>query len=105
MIGIADIDEIADGCGELGYWFERVAWGQGLAMEAASALTRFAFETLCLDALCSGHAEDNPASGRILQKLGFTATGSANLPYLSRKGPVRHMLYRLRRQDWPAQQG
>ncbi|MCQ1836918.1 GNAT family N-acetyltransferase [Neorhizobium galegae] len=71
MIGLVDIDEIADGEGELGYWFERAAWGSGYASEAARAAIRFAFEGIGLSVLKSGHAQDNPASGRILVKLGF----------------------------------
>ena len=71
MVGLVDIDEIADGEGELGYWFERTAWGSGYASEAARETIRFAFEEVGLSALKSGHAEDNPASGRILVKLGF----------------------------------
>jgi RimJ/RimL family protein N-acetyltransferase len=71
MVGLVDIDEIADGEGELGYWFERAAWGFGYASEAARAAIRFAFEEIGLSVLKSGHAEDNPASGRILVKLGF----------------------------------
>jgi RimJ/RimL family protein N-acetyltransferase len=71
MVGLVDIDEIAGGTGELGYWFEQAAWGSGYASEAARATIRFAFEEIGLSVLKSGHAEDNPASGRILVKLGF----------------------------------
>jgi [ribosomal protein S5]-alanine N-acetyltransferase len=62
MIGLVDIDEIADGEGELGYWFEQAAWGQGFASEAASAVVRFAFTDVGLLSLRSGHAADNAAS-------------------------------------------
>lgn len=71
MIGIVDIDGVAEGDGELGYWFDRAAWGQGYAFEAAEAVTRFAPEQAGLLRLKAGHAGDNPASGRILVKLGF----------------------------------
>jgi ribosomal-protein-alanine N-acetyltransferase len=71
MIGLADLDEIAGGQGDLGYCFEQAAWGQGYAFEAASALRDFAFRELGLARLKSGHAADNAASGRVLAKLGF----------------------------------
>jgi RimJ/RimL family protein N-acetyltransferase len=71
MIGVVDVDEIADGTGSLGYWFDRAAWGRGYAFEAAQAVMRFAFEVVGLSGLRSGHADDNPASGRVLIKLGF----------------------------------
>ncbi|MFZ0854475.1 MAG: GNAT family N-acetyltransferase, partial [Hyphomicrobiaceae bacterium] len=51
---------------------DRAAWGRGYAFEAAHAVTRFALEDVGLTLLKAGHADDNPASGRILTKLGFT---------------------------------
>ncbi|HEV2503189.1 MAG TPA: GNAT family N-acetyltransferase [Mesorhizobium sp.] len=71
MIGLVDIDEIAGGVGSLGYWFDRAAWGQGFAVEAARSPVRFAREDAGLEGLKSGHAADNVASGRVLAKLGF----------------------------------
>jgi ribosomal-protein-alanine N-acetyltransferase len=71
MIGLVDIDEIANRQGSLGYWFDRSAWGHSYAFEAAHAVTRFAFAEAGLRRLFSGHAHDNQASGRVLTKLGF----------------------------------
>lgn len=75
-IGIVDVDEIAGNEGSLGYWMERSSWGKGFAFEAAQALIRFAFHNAGLSRLTSGHADDNPASGQVLTKLGFTWIGS-----------------------------
>ena len=72
MIGMVDIDGIAKHEGTLGYWLDWAAWGRGYAFEAARAVTHFAFEDVGLSSLKAGHADDNPASGRILTKLGFT---------------------------------
>jgi ribosomal-protein-alanine N-acetyltransferase len=71
MVGVVDIDGIAEREGTLGYWFERTAWGRGYAFEAAHAVTCFAFKEVGLLKLKAGHAHDNPASGRVLTKLGF----------------------------------
>ena len=60
---------------ELGYWLGRDFWGQGLATEAGSALVQWAEEAKGRRALISGHFADNPASGRVLEKLGFLYTG------------------------------
>ena len=54
------------------YWFGRPYWGQGFATEAATA---FVSEANKLGALNAGHFVDNPASGRVLSKVGFTYTG------------------------------
>jgi RimJ/RimL family protein N-acetyltransferase len=60
---------------ELGYWIARPFWGRGIATEAGAALIANARDSLRLPRLVAGHFTDNPASGRVLQKLGFRATG------------------------------
>jgi len=97
MIGLTDIDEIADGEGDLGYWLEEAAWGRGYAFEAAQALVRFAFDTEKFAALNSGHAADNVNSGRILTKLGFVHTGDGTTRSKSRGTDIFQRRYRLTR--------
>jgi RimJ/RimL family protein N-acetyltransferase len=60
---------------EIGYWIARPYWGLGFATEAAAGLLRAARGSLKLDRIHSGHFVDNPASGRVLRKLGFRPTG------------------------------
>ena len=94
LIGCADVDEIADGRGELGYWLEEAAWGHGYAGEAAGLVADLAFGPLRLRRLETGHAADNPASGRVLLRLGFRMTGAEDRWYRPRGAAVRHLLYR-----------
>jgi hypothetical protein len=63
------------GAVELGYWIARPYWGLGFATEAGRAVVDLAQESLRLDRLVAGHFLDNPASGHVLRKLGFVATG------------------------------
>lgn len=60
---------------ELGYWLTPDAWGHGYCTEAGRAVLAAARDTLRLERLVSGHWVDNPASGRVLAKLGFVPTG------------------------------
>ena len=60
---------------ELGYWIARPYWGLGFATEAARAVIDIARDTLKRSRLVSAHFIDNPASGRVLTKLGFRPTG------------------------------
>jgi len=60
---------------ELGYWLAKPHWGKGYATEAAKKLMEWATQTLNADMIVAGHFEDNPASGRILYKLGFEQVG------------------------------
>lgn len=60
---------------ELGYWIARPYWGLGFATEAARAVIDIARHTLRRSRIVSAHFIDNPASGRVLTKLGFKPTG------------------------------
>ncbi len=60
---------------ELGYWIVPSCWGLGFATEAGRAVVAMARDSLRIERLVSGHFVDNPASGAVLAKLGFEATG------------------------------
>jgi len=75
----------APGC-ELGYWIARPYWGRGFATEAGRALLANARDTLRLTRFDAGHFVDNPASGRVLAKLGFTPTGRTVRRYSAGRG-------------------
>ncbi|MEJ2409078.1 MAG: GNAT family N-acetyltransferase [Novosphingobium sp.] len=59
---------------ELGYWIARDYWGQGYASEAAKAVLQLA-RVLGHERIMATHFLDNPASGRVLEKVGFRRTG------------------------------
>ena len=75
LVGGIGIDLAGEHGPELGYWITPAAWGRGYATEAGRAVLDIARDTLKLPRLLSGHFVDNPASGRVLTKLGFRATG------------------------------
>lgn len=60
---------------ELGYWIARSHWGQGIATEAGRAVCEIA-SVLGYATVIASHFLDNPASGKVLQKIGFVPTGS-----------------------------
>ncbi len=60
---------------ELGYWIGKPYWGQGYATEAAQAVVQYGFEELGLNRICACHFGSNPASGRVMQKIGMAYEG------------------------------
>jgi ribosomal-protein-alanine N-acetyltransferase len=60
---------------ELGYWIGRHWWGRGYATEASRALVAWAFERLGLQRIFARHFASNPASGRVLEKIGMRREG------------------------------
>ena len=63
-----------DGDVELGYWIARPYWGLGYATEAALGVIGIA-SALGYSRLVASHFVDNPASGRVLAKIGFRSIG------------------------------
>lgn len=60
---------------ELGYWIGRDYWGQGICSEAAREVVRFGFETLAVNKIHAHHMTRNPASGRVMEKIGMKKEG------------------------------
>ena len=61
---------------EMGYWMSRDSWSRGFGTEASAAVLRHAFEQLGLHRVFAHHLTRNPASGRIMQKLGMRHEGT-----------------------------
>lgn len=81
---------------QLLYAFLPSRWGQGLAIEAASAAMQYAFEELGFDEIRAATDEPNEASIRVLERLGFGQ-------WKSTEGePHRTLFYRIERADWSA---
>ena len=69
---------------ELGYWVGRPYWGLGICTEAARAVVEFGFRELGLRRIHAHHFTRNPASGRVMQKIGMRCEGT--LRQHARKG-------------------
>jgi RimJ/RimL family protein N-acetyltransferase len=74
LVGGIGIHLEEDGA-HLGYWLAPEVWGRGYATEAGRAVIGMARDALPLTRLRAWHFADNPASGRVLTKLGFRPTG------------------------------
>ena len=60
---------------EIGYVLSQDYWGQGLMPEAVSAVIRWGFDTLLLDAFTCCHFAENARSRRVIEKCGFRFAG------------------------------
>ncbi len=60
---------------ELGYWIGKPYWSQGYATEAGAAVIRYGFEVVSLNRIHATYVTRNPASGRVMQKIGMRYEG------------------------------
>lgn len=59
----------------LGYWLGKSYWGNGYCTEAGKAVLDYGFNVLKLNRIYANHIKSNPASGRVIQKLGMKYEG------------------------------
>jgi RimJ/RimL family protein N-acetyltransferase len=62
---------------EMGYWIALPHWGSGFCTEAARAVLAYAFDHRNLARVCAHHFGSNPASGRVMQKIGMKYEGTS----------------------------
>ena len=84
----------------LGYWIGEPFWGLGYCTEAATSIVEYGFAELELHRLHAEHLERNPASGRVLQKIGMLKEGTAR-QHTKKWGKFEDLvLYGLLRNEW-----
>ena len=74
--GVGLVIEPDDRHAELGYWVGVPYWGKGYATEAARAVVKYGFGTLGLHRIFASHFANNPASARVLRKIGMRHEGT-----------------------------
>ncbi len=90
-------------CIEIGWRLARPAWGKGYATEGARASLDYGFGARGLDEIVSFSVPANTRSCAVMERLGMTRdpAGDFDHPDMPVGSPLgRHVLYRLRREDW-----
>jgi len=64
-----------DSHAEMGYWIGKPFWNNGYCTEAARAVVAYGFDVLGLERIYANYLARNPASGRVLHKLGMQQEG------------------------------
>jgi [ribosomal protein S5]-alanine N-acetyltransferase len=102
LIGTISIHSIHDGFerGEIGYALAKPYWNRGFVTEALQGLIDYAFGIVGFNRLEAHHALGNPASGRVLEKVGFQYEGLHRQYYRSNAGFQDAKKYALLKQDW-----
>ena len=96
VIGSVGFNRTSDEAWEIGYWVDKAVQGKGVATEAAAALMKWGAAKFGVTQFVAGHFQDNPASGRVLEKLGFKRVGEKQLFSLARGGTEAAWRYAMR---------
>ena len=63
------------GHAEMGYWIAVSKWGMGYCTEAAREMLRYGFLECGLHRIHAHHFGSNPASGKVMEKIGMKCEG------------------------------
>ncbi|MGJ8726239.1 MAG: GNAT family N-acetyltransferase [Roseibacillus sp.] len=87
----------------VGYWVGVPYWGNGYTTEALKEMLRFGFDDFALQRIFATHFVTNPASGRVMEKVGMQLEGVMKLG-ISRFGVLRDSMQRaIIKPDWERQ--
>jgi RimJ/RimL family protein N-acetyltransferase len=89
---------------ELGYWLGVSYWAQGYATEAAREMLRYGFEDLKLHRIFASHFKDNPASRRVLKKIGMRYEGCQREHIRKWETFIDSELYGITQREWEARE-
>lgn len=90
LIGVAGATLRPQGGWEIGYWIGRPYWDRGFATEAVGGMLDI-MRARRMGPIHAGHFTDNPASARVLEKLGFVATGDVHPTFSLARGAASPM--------------
>lgn len=95
LIGLINSVAIENNKIEMGYFINSKLWNQGFASEALSSVIEELFR-IGFDTIVCAHFEDNPASGRVMQKCGMTASGYTE-QYVAKDGEHKLIYCEIRK--------
>jgi L-fuculose-phosphate aldolase len=87
------------GIAELGYWVGVPCWGRGYATEAAAAVVEYGFRDLALQRIWARAFARNPASSRVLEKIGMVHEGTQRKGIRKNDQLLDTELYAILRED------
>ena len=90
---------------EVGWRLARAHWGHGYATEAARAALRFGFEAVGLDEIVSFTVPQNERSRSVMERIGLRRDPAGDFDHRRVDAAlypklVRHVFYRLKRDEW-----
>jgi RimJ/RimL family protein N-acetyltransferase len=75
LLGVVSLLDIRGEEAKLGYWIGEPFWGNGYCTEATRELLELAHVTMGIKKIIGEHLCSNPASGRVMEKLGMSHKG------------------------------
>lgn len=94
LIGTIDVSKkfINFGSCEIGYCYSDKYWNNGYATEALKAVIKYLFEECDADVVNAEFMENNPASGKVMEKAGLIYEGKIRSRVIDKNGMRNDLL-------------
>ena len=95
LIGTIDVSKrfIKYGSCEIGYCYSEKYWNKGFATEVLKAVIKFLFEECDADIVNAAFMENNPASGKVMEKSGMRYEGTLKSRVIDKCGKRNDLIY------------
>ena len=94
-IGLELYDDVHRRSAQVGYWLGEPFWGRGIATLALQAITDYAFAQFDLARVYAYVYEWNPASARVLEKVGYEYEGRLRKSITKDEQTIDQWLYAM----------
>ena len=89
---------------EMGYWIGLPYWNRGYCTEAARAVLEYGFKELALQRILAHQLTRNPASGKVMAKIGMKHEGTAR-KHIRKNGVFEDVgLWGILKEEWKPNQ-
>ena len=87
---------------ELGHCYSKETWGKGIATEVFNKVISFLFDEVGVEVITAKHNENNPASGRVMQKANMKYDGTLRSRVIDKvtKERVGLVCYSITREEY-----
>ena len=85
---------------EIGWWCTVDHWGKGIATEAARRMIQYGFEELGFERIYATCMIHNPASARVMEKVGMIFEGTCREDVIKDGKPIDLHHYAILKGDW-----
>ena len=103
-IGFTILKDVNRYSAEIGYWLAEPFWGKGIASEALSQLTQFAFSKFELNRIFAGVFEGNSASIKVLEKAGYKFEAKHRKAVFKEGKFLDYFVYSILKEELPNRQ-
>jgi RimJ/RimL family protein N-acetyltransferase len=98
-ISAVPLDDVHRFSAEIGFWLGKPHWNKGIMTKALKVFCEYIFNRYNFNRLIANVFEGNEASGKVLEKAGFTLEGKQRKSVFKEDKFINHYIYGLLKEE------